>query len=62
MDFKEFQAFGRTNPVFLAVGHELHELAGWQANVPAMFGFERLHCLTTKFYGVYCSSATATYA
>ena len=48
--------------VFLAVGHELHELAGWQANVPAMFGFERLHCLTTKFYGFYCSSATATYA
>ena len=23
MDFKEFQAFGRTNPVFLAVGHRM---------------------------------------
>ena len=33
MDFKEFQAFGRTNPVFLAVGHRMqtklrHKLFG----------------------------------
>ena len=35
MDFKEFQAFGRTNPVFLAVGHRMqtklrHKLFGRQ--------------------------------
>ena len=38
MDFAEFQAFGRTNPVFLAVGHRMqtklrHKLFGRQCRI-----------------------------